>query len=96
MYIIPVTGTKQYESEVENAIQNLSKIYPGITLDKKANGWQVIIPEKYKVGHEAHFAQVMQRYLQYLQNGKLPEWEVPDMIAKYYTSTKAVEMAGNK
>ena len=62
-------------------------------LEKSVNGWQVMIPDKYKVGHEAHFAQVMQRYLQYLKEQKLPDWEVPDMIAKYYTSTKALDIA---
>jgi hypothetical protein len=29
-------------------------------------------------------------------DGKLPEWEVPNMIAKYYTTTKALEIAKNK
>jgi hypothetical protein len=35
----------------------------------------------------------MERYLQYLKDGKLPDWEVPCMIAKYYTTTKALEIA---
>jgi len=39
---------------------------------------------------------VMQRYLQYLKTGRLPAWEVPGMIAKYYTSTKALEIANGK
>jgi hypothetical protein len=32
-------------------------------------------------------------YLQYLIDGKLPEWEVPNMIAKYYTVTQALKLA---
>jgi hypothetical protein len=28
-----------------------------------------------------------------LRDGKLPEWEVPNMLAKYYTTTKAREVA---
>ena len=67
------------------------KDYPGISLEKKPSGWQVIIPDSYRNGHEAHFAQVTRNYLQYLEDGKLPEWEVPNMLAKYYTTTQAVK-----
>ena len=48
---------------------------------------------KYKVGHEAHFGQVTEKYLQYLVDGKLPDWEVPNMIAKYFTTTQALKLA---
>jgi len=39
---------------------------------------------------------VTERYLRFLRDGKLPDWEVPNMIAKYYTTTKALEMARQK
>jgi hypothetical protein len=51
------------------------------------------VPEKYNEGHEAHFGRVTEKYLQYLKEGKLPSWEVPNMIAKYYTTTSALELA---
>jgi hypothetical protein len=78
---------------LENAIVK-NKITPGLTLEKiNANTWKVIIPEKYKVGHEAHFGQVTEQFLHYLKEGKLPAWEVPNMIAKYYTTTSALSLA---
>jgi len=55
--------------------------------------WKINIPEKYKIGHEAHFGQVTQNYLEYLEKGELPEWEVPNMITKYYTTIEAFKMA---
>ena len=70
--------------------------YTGIAIEKSGKAWKVVIPDTFKVGHEAHFAQVLQRYLQYLKTGQLPEWEIPGMIAKYYTATKALEIASNK
>lgn len=51
------------------------------------------IPEKYHVGHEAHFAQVTNKFLDYLQTEKLPAWEVPNMISKYYTTMLAMQIA---
>jgi hypothetical protein len=54
---------------------------------------KVVVPGKYRVTHEEHFGQVMSRFLGYLKAGKLPEWEVPGMITKYYTTTSALKMA---
>jgi hypothetical protein len=68
--------------------------YPGVGLKKAEKGWEVIIPQQYVIGHEQHFALVMQKYLQYLQDGKVPEWEVSAMLAKYYTTTLALKKAG--
>lgn len=96
LYITPLNASKRYNPAFQKAVEKLDSLYSGVTFEKAGNGWKVIIPEVFKVGHEAHFAQVMQRYLQYLNKGQLPEWEVPGMIAKYYTSTKALEIAGNK
>jgi hypothetical protein len=52
-----------------------------------------VIPASYREGHEAHFARVTEKYLGYLKTGKLPEWEVPNMIAKYYTTTEALKLS---
>ena len=57
------------------------------------NSFKINIPKKYKVTHEDHFSQVTARYLEYLKEGKMPEWEVPNMITKYYTTTAALKMA---
>jgi predicted dehydrogenase len=54
---------------------------------------KINIPEKYRIGHEAHFGQVTEKYLKYLEEGNMPEWEVPNMITKYYTTTSALKMA---
>ena len=68
--------------------------YSGIELEKLSDTkWKLNIPEKFKVGHEAHFGQVTEKYLQYLIDGKLPEWEVPNMIVKYYTTTEGLKAA---
>lgn len=75
---------------------NLKKIqdkYPGVELKKLESTWEVVVPQKYHNGHEAHFVQVAENYLRYLADGKLPDWEVPNMITKYYTTTTALEIA---
>jgi len=74
--------------------KTLQGAYPGITMTSlQDEKWRIDIPDKYHVGHEAHFAQVTEKYLRYLAEGKLPDWEVPNMIAKYYTTTQALKAA---
>tara|TARA_Y100001972_G_C7661649_1_gene333825 strand:+ start:2098 stop:3510 length:1413 start_codon:yes stop_codon:yes gene_type:complete len=74
--------------------ETIAGMFPGVTLEQlEENLWTINIPDQYKVGHEAHFAQVTEKYLKYLIDGKLPEWEVPNMITKYYTTTLGLEKA---
>lgn len=98
LYIIPAKKNhgNEFNLALKKAVEKLNISWPGIKTEQIEKGWKIIIPEKYKVGHEAHFGQVMTRYLQYLKEKKLPDWEVPNMIAKYYTSTKALQMASRQ
>ena len=83
----------RYAAALADQFKLVQVKFPGIELKKLTRGWEVVIPEKYKEGHEAHFAHVMEKFLEYLKKGNMPEWEVPNMIAKYYTTTKGLEMA---
>ncbi|WP_295116852.1 putative oxidoreductase C-terminal domain-containing protein [uncultured Chitinophaga sp.] len=94
LYIRPAKSGTAYEAALQQSVQELAAKYPGVTVEKAGKDYKVVIPEKYKDGHEAHFAQVLQRYLQYLKDGRLPDWEVPCMLSKYYTSTAALKLAG--
>jgi len=95
LYVEPTDGVtpEQLHSALFNAIIKLQPKYPGIMAMRENNRFKIAIPESYRVGHEAHFAQVTEKYLKYLGEGKLPNWETPNMIAKYYTTTTALSMA---
>ncbi len=98
LYVWPkVNDTAQFNDELKSAIKEINNDYPGVAMERyeKGNeeGWKIDIPQKYMLGHEAHFADVVKRYLHYLKNGKLPDWETQGMITKYYITTKALEMA---
>jgi predicted dehydrogenase len=91
LYVEPTerVDKKIYQESLEEAIKAIGKNYPGLTIKPTSAGWEIIIPDQYRVGHEAHFKQVTEKYLQYLQDGKLPEWELQNMKTKYYVTTKA-------
>ena len=95
LYIEPSdpANINDFEEILLREFPKIVEKYPGVGLKKLENSWEVEVPDVYDVGHEAHFAQVTDKYLQFLIDGKLPDWEVPNMISKYYTTTKALEMA---
>jgi predicted dehydrogenase len=89
LYVEPVVGGTEFETALRAALAKLAVEWPGLELKSKGNLWIVVIPEKYRTGHESHFADVTKDYLDYLANRSMPAWEVPNMIAKYYTTTEA-------
>ena len=90
LYIKPINLT---ESELHQAFEVLKNKFSGISLKKQGNEWLVEIPDTFRTGHEAHFGEVMDRFLKYQAKNQLPDWEVPNMLVKYYTTTKALEIA---
>jgi predicted dehydrogenase len=95
LYVASKGDTTVFNEAIRKAIDtDLQKKYPGISLEKISDSeWKVNIPDEYKVGHEAHFSQVMERFLEYLEDGNMPAWEVPNMLAKYYVTTAALDLA---
>jgi len=96
VYIEPAPGANADElaASLKEAVLHLQGQFPGLKIRKEQdNCWHVLIPEEFHIGHEAHFRAVMEAYLQYLADGRLPAWEVPNMLAKYYITTRALEMA---
>ena len=78
---------------LEQALPRVQAAYPGVGLQRTDSGWEVTVPASYHVGHEAHFGQVIEQFLRCVANGALPAWEVPNMLAKYYTTTQAIAIA---
>jgi predicted dehydrogenase len=81
------------EKALKAAVQQLQGKYPGIEAKSLGQLCQIVIPEKYAVGHEAHFGAVTEAFLKYLGEGELPAWEVPNMLAKYYTTIEAYKLS---
>ena len=83
----------QFEQTLRAAIAKLNATRPGLDLKPAGAAWEIVIPDKYRVGHEQHFAQVTEKFLRFLADGNMPGWEVPNMIAKYYTTTEAYRLS---
>jgi predicted dehydrogenase len=96
LYIIPNNSADKAEILValKKKVEALQSKYPGTGVEEKAGRIKVVVPDKFRDGHEAHFAEVMRRFLEYLRNPQaMPAWEKPNMLAKYYTTTKGLELS---
>ena len=79
---------------IQAKVEALQKDYPGIGVEDRGAEIRITMPDALRVGHEAHFAQVTGRFLRYVRDRRtLPAWERPNMLAKYYVTTKGTELS---
>ncbi len=72
----------------------LQKAWPGVAVADQGQRFHVAIPDKYRNGHEAHFAEVTRQFLNYVTKKEtMPAWEKPNMLAKYGVTTGGVALA---
>ncbi|MCH8524006.1 MAG: hypothetical protein LAT52_05580 [Balneolales bacterium] len=95
VYVEPADGVTMQELQpaFASVMTRLQQQYPGAGYVEVPGGWELQIPDEFHYGHEAHFGMVAQSFFQYLRQGALPDWEVPNMIAKYYITTHGRELA---
>ena len=95
LYVEPVEegDAAAVESALREAVTNLSREYAGLDLVSVPSGWSIVIPDEFRVGHEAHFAQVTETYFRYLIEGQVPSDEVQNALTKYAITTRALELA---
>jgi len=82
------------EAALTSRVAALAAQYPGIAVERQPDRRRIAIPAVHRVGHEAHFAQVTRQFFDYWRKPEtFPAWENPNMLAKYYTCTKGVELS---
>jgi predicted dehydrogenase len=92
----PAVSAAAHEAALTAAVERLQGRWPGVAVHREGDRFAVDVPAKYDVGHESHFAQVTSDFLRYLREGKLPDWEVPNMLVKYGTIMSAYEMSRSR
>lgn len=96
LYVVKTDASipdEKFEDALACAIAGQQAAWPGVSFKKQGAEWVIVVPEKYDNGHEMHFAQVTERFIEYLAAGKLPDWEIPNILAKYATTTQALGLS---
>lgn len=86
----------EFETHLRDAIEEIKKHYPTVSIESSTTNtgeYLINIPDEEKRGHEAHFQNVAQNFFDFLVHQNLPEWEVPNTLAKYYIITTALDIA---
>jgi hypothetical protein len=66
--------------------------YPGVAIREDGAEAHLVIPGRFRVGHEAHFAQVTNQFFDCLKTPQsAPAWEKTNMLVKYFITTRGVE-----
>ncbi|HXW08450.1 MAG TPA: putative oxidoreductase C-terminal domain-containing protein [Vicinamibacterales bacterium] len=96
LYVVPVdTGSRAAILKALQArVAALQSEFPGIAAGDRGADLHVSVPDRLRLGHEAHFAEVTSAFLGYVRDrGTLPAWERPNMLAKYYLTTTGTEVS---
>ncbi|HEV2033926.1 MAG TPA: putative oxidoreductase C-terminal domain-containing protein, partial [Candidatus Dormibacteraeota bacterium] len=96
LYVVPNRAADKAAvlEELRQKIDGLQGAYSGVSVVDLGPEIRIAVPNPLRVGHEQHFSQVTQRFLEYVRDrGTLPAWERPNMMAKYYVTTEGIRLA---
>ncbi len=96
LYIVPVSPADHARvAEAAKArVSALQSKFRGLAIEDSGRELHVIVPDEYRTGHEAHFAEVTRQFLEYLRKpNSMPAWEQSAMLAKYYVTTHGVALS---
>ena len=96
LYVVPAepAAKAQVLAATRARIAALQGAYPGVAVEERGSEIHIIAPAALRVSHEAHFAQVATNFLGYIRDRRtLHAWERPNMLAKYYVTTKGTELS---
>jgi predicted dehydrogenase len=96
LYVVPAReGDKPaLYSVLRKKVAALSVRYPGLGVEDEGAAMRVTVPDSLRTGHEAHFAEVTTRFLEYLKSpAVMPRWEKANMLAKYSLTTRGAELS---
>ena len=94
--VLPNTETDRpvVLAALKQRLTALERDWPGLAVEEQGGRFRVLIPDRFRITHEAHFALVAQQFLAYVREpAKLPAWEKPNLLAKYFVTTRGVELA---
>jgi hypothetical protein len=82
---------------IQMKYRDLASDFPGIIIHDRKKDVRLDVPAELRTGHESHFGEVLDEFARYFQTPRaVPPWERPNALAKYFITTKAVELARQK
>jgi predicted dehydrogenase len=79
---------------LEDRLSEMQSQFPGVLAVDLGSEVQITIPSSLRTTHESHFSTVLEEFARYFHSPRaIPPWEQPNALARYYITTKGVDMA---
>jgi hypothetical protein len=83
-----------FTAALKSKLKSLSSVYPNLSFRKNGRSIRVMIPDDLRARGGSTFAQLVEQFLEYVRNPRsVPGWEQPNLLAKYYITATAVQIA---
>lgn len=87
----------QLVAKLKDVCREWQSRFPGIRVADLGDLARVVVPDALRIGHEAHFAEVLAEFVRYFRDpSTIPAWERANLLSKYHVTTAAVEMGRRK
>jgi predicted dehydrogenase len=95
VYITPKPGERnKVIASLDRRLAKLASRYPGLSHVEEKGRIRLVIPKQLRRPDIEYFLLIAERFAGYVrQPGTLPEWEKPNMLAKYWVTTQGVKAA---
>ena len=72
LYVVPnrPADAAAIRAALTRRVASLAQARPGLAVLDEGTRLRVVVPDRYRVGHEAHFAEVTERFLGYLKDAR--------------------------
>jgi predicted dehydrogenase len=96
LYVVPVRTEDRGAvlGALKRRVAALASRYAGLEVVEEGAELRLAVPDALRTGHEAHFAEVTSRFLEYLEDpASLPVWEKANMRAKYALTVRGAALS---
>ena len=76
--VTPVGDAATVRDALTDAVASWQADHPGVAIEPRDNGWEVVVPRALDAGHESHFPLVLSEFLEMVERGGGP----PDLAAQ--------------
>lgn len=83
LHVTPRRPGRQFDTRLDRALAGWRDDFPGLTHRPSALGREIVIPPALHTPHEAHFAMVLDRFLDHLEHGEWPAGLAARIRARY-------------
>ena len=95
LYVTARRDAADTKRALDAALDRIAVKWPGVRAEATSRDgvWKVVYPKKYDIGHEAHFSEVVKKFLGWMKAGREDPYYIDNMLVKYYTIVEAWKLS---